>query len=155
VYDPDTGTLTPVNALADGDYSIAYTLTDAAGNEGPKSDPFILTVDTAVPEQSATVTSVTPIPGPMMFMLMSSVSHTNSSSQRVQGELTLDLERGEYVEVLRNGEVIGTAIVEGASWSFDDYNLPDGEFGYAARVFDAAGNKGTVSETYGVAVDTI
>ncbi|MBV7540297.1 Ig-like domain-containing protein [Acidovorax sp. sic0104] len=43
-YDPITGTLTPLSALADGARSLSYTLTDAAGNESGNSPALSLTI---------------------------------------------------------------------------------------------------------------
>ena len=37
-YNPATGTLTPTTPLADGPHQLAYSLTDAAGNESPLSN---------------------------------------------------------------------------------------------------------------------
>ncbi|MDR2881115.1 MAG: Ig-like domain-containing protein, partial [Azoarcus sp.] len=51
VYDPETGTLTPVNPLPEGNHEITYTLTDEAGNESDPSEPIVLTVDTTAPPQ--------------------------------------------------------------------------------------------------------
>jgi hypothetical protein len=42
-------TFTPETALEEGSRSIRFTATDTAGNTGPASEPFILTVDTLAP----------------------------------------------------------------------------------------------------------
>ncbi|PZX33956.1 hypothetical protein C7416_101238, partial [Cupriavidus phytorum] len=40
---------TPPSGLADGNHALTVTATDAVGNTGPASAPFLLTVDTAAP----------------------------------------------------------------------------------------------------------
>ncbi|WP_427305979.1 Ig-like domain-containing protein [Cupriavidus sp. H39] len=40
---------TPPSSLADGNHALTVTATDAVGNTGPASAPFLLTVDTAAP----------------------------------------------------------------------------------------------------------
>ncbi|AMR81813.1 Ig-like domain-containing protein [Cupriavidus nantongensis] len=42
-------TFTPPSGLADGNHALTVTATDAVGNTGPASAPFLLTVDTAAP----------------------------------------------------------------------------------------------------------
>src|SRR5581483_7827876 len=41
---------TPAVALVDGVHSLTATATDAAGNTGPASDPFLLAIDTVAPD---------------------------------------------------------------------------------------------------------
>ncbi len=56
-YDPTTGTLTPTSPLSEGPHQLAYTLTDAAGNESPLSNALPVTVDTNAPAKPAAPTS--------------------------------------------------------------------------------------------------
>ncbi|MDR2240089.1 MAG: Ig-like domain-containing protein, partial [Zoogloeaceae bacterium] len=58
-YDPDTGTLTPLDPLPEGEHEITYTLKDEAGNESDHSDPIIIEVDTAAPAATAVLSEVT------------------------------------------------------------------------------------------------
>src|SRR5690606_16767940 len=47
---PDgTWSFTPSSDLADGEHSLTFSVVDAAGNEGPESTPFELTVSAAPP----------------------------------------------------------------------------------------------------------
>ncbi|WP_191624810.1 Ig-like domain-containing protein, partial [Pseudomonas fluorescens] len=53
-YDSVTGTLTPNASLSEGSHELSYTLTDAAGNESPRSPALsvmvgLVTVDTTPP----------------------------------------------------------------------------------------------------------
>ncbi|SOY67892.1 Ig-like domain-containing protein [Cupriavidus taiwanensis] len=52
-------TFTPPSGLSDGNYALTVTATDAVGNTGPASAPFLLTVDTAAP----TAPTITPSNG--------------------------------------------------------------------------------------------
>ena len=56
-YDAATGTLTPTTPLAEGAHTLAYTLTDAAGNESLKSPTLPVSVDTTAPAAPATPTT--------------------------------------------------------------------------------------------------
>lgn len=49
VYDPATGTLTPINALSDGIHTFSYALMDQAKNEGPRSTAIAISIDTTAP----------------------------------------------------------------------------------------------------------
>lgn len=56
-YDKTTGTLTPNVSLADGTHTLAYTLTDKAGNESNKSEAMSLTFEADAPRVSIEATT--------------------------------------------------------------------------------------------------
>ena len=70
--------------------------------------------------------------------------------------MSVALEAGEEVIILRNGVEIGTATMTDAThWEFADSGLVDGTtYTYEARVEDAAGNRGAISNQYDITIDT-
>ena len=145
---------TPVTALTDSSHSLSVSNVDAAGNEGPQSAPITFTVDTQAPSQSVSITAVTDDVAPVT----GTVAHngtTNDAAPQLSGSLSAALAAGETLVVLRNGAVIGTATVSGSTWTYQDSGLADGQsYSYTARVEDAAGNRGTESNTYAITLDT-
>ena len=62
---------------------------------------------------------------------------------------------GEVVAIYRDGVKVGTATVSGTTWTYADAGLASGStYTYTARVEDAAGNQGSVSNNYAISVDT-
>ncbi|MEK8082447.1 Ig-like domain-containing protein, partial [Pseudomonas sp. XK-1] len=145
---------TPVTALTDSSHALSVSNVDAAGNEGPQSTPISFTVDTQAPSQSVSITAVTDDVAPVT----GTVAHngtTNDATPQLSGTLSASLVAGESVVILRDGTVIGTATVSGSTWTYQDSGLVDGQsYSYTARVEDAAGNRGTESNTYAITLDT-
>ncbi|MRR50592.1 MAG: Ig-like domain-containing protein [Rhodocyclaceae bacterium] len=147
-------TFTPGTALSDGSHSLTATATDAAGNEGLASAALGFTVDTQAPTEAVVITRVTDDVAPQTGDVATG-GYTNDTAPTVAGTLSAGLLGGEYLEVLRDGTVIGTATVAGTTWSFADSGLTDGtSYTYTAQVLDAAGNVGAVSAGYTINVDT-
>src|SRR5690606_12880030 len=79
---------------------------------------------------------------------------TDDTSPTVSGTLTAALGTGEFVQVLRDGTVVGTATVTGTGWSFSDSGLGNSTYSYTARVADTGGTQGTASSAYTITVAT-
>ncbi|HUE92432.1 MAG TPA: Ig-like domain-containing protein, partial [Pseudomonas sp.] len=145
---------TPVTALTDSSHALSVSNVDAAGNEGPQSTPISFAVDTQAPSQSVSITAVTDDVAP----LTGTVAHngtTNDADPQLSGTLSAALAADETLVVLRNGAVIGTATVSGSTWTYQDSGLVDGQsYSYTARVEDAAGNRGAISTSYAITLDT-
>ena len=155
IYDPNTGTLTPVNPLPEGSHEIRYTITDPAGNSSEHSDPIQVIVDTIAPTQSVVIASVTDDVAPGLGNVVNNGA-TNDTTPLLGGTISAVLNSGEQVVILRDGAVVGTATVTGTTWTFADAGLTDGRtYIYTARVEDAAGNRGAISTNYSISVDTI
>ncbi|WP_026441344.1 BapA/Bap/LapF family large adhesin [Acinetobacter baylyi] len=145
-------TFTPSTPLVDGDHSIGYTATDAAGNESGKSPTLDFNIDTVAPTATASLVSITQDTG-------------SSSSDFVTSDNTLvfnlsttgTLATGEYVQISLDGGTTWVNAVKGSdnSWSYDNTGktLADGSYSIETRVVDAAGNTGTAS-TQVIVVDT-
>ena len=71
---------------------------------------------------------------------------TNDTTPTILGTIIGELNDDESVQVLRDGDIVGEATLDGAIWSFQDNLNPlgeiEGEYLYTAQVFDVAGNAG-------------
>ncbi|MFT0214105.1 Ig-like domain-containing protein, partial [Pseudomonas sp. F1_0610] len=83
---------------------------------------------------------------------------TNDTTPTLKGSLSQALGAGEYLAIYRNGSEIARlseAQLNGSlTWSFEDSGLTDATYTYTARVKDAAGNNGAISNNYEITVDT-
>jgi len=149
-----TLTIPAANALAQGTYNVTARLADAADNFTGDASTNELVVDTTPPTQTATVTAVADNVAPVIGTV-SNGGTTNDTTPLLGGTLSAALGAGESVQVLRNGNVIGTASVTGTNWTFADSGLANGTtYAYTARVVDAAGNQGTAGSGYSITVLT-
>jgi hypothetical protein len=82
--------------------------------------------------------------------------YTNDTAPQIQGTLSAPLEANETLRVFRDGIDIGAATVTGTNWIFSNPDvLADGlSYQYTAKVIDAAGNEGGISNTYMINIDT-
>ncbi|WP_354424119.1 Ig-like domain-containing protein [Variovorax atrisoli] len=141
--------------LANGVHSLTASSVDAAGNEGPQSVATAFTVDTIAPSQSTTIVSIKDDQGALQGTVADG-GFTDDVAPQLAGTLSAPLQAGEKVVVLRDGAVIGTATMTDAThWTFDDAGLSDGRtYAYTARVEDAGGNRGAISGSYAITIDT-
>ncbi|WP_272947538.1 Ig-like domain-containing protein [Pantoea sp. A4] len=136
-------------ALTDGDHSLTTTVTDAAGNSSPASDPVSFTVDTQAPAAAGDITlsnnegsAAIPVPAG---------TATNDPTPALSGTA----EAGSTVTVTDNGNVIGsTTVGNDGSWSFTTPALGDGDHSLSTTVTDPAGNTSPASDPIGFTVDT-
>ncbi|MGC8763622.1 MAG: Ig-like domain-containing protein [Acidobacteriota bacterium] len=124
-------------ALLDGSYTVTAIAEDAAHNVSPASAPFALVVDTTPPAVSIT----TPAEG----------STTTDPTPLVSG--TTDAPPGSLVTVAIGTESHTAVVQADGSWSLEwPTPLPDGPYTVSASIGDTAGNTGTDSNTFTVAV---
>ncbi|WP_354410998.1 Ig-like domain-containing protein [Variovorax atrisoli] len=141
--------------LVNGAHSLTASSVDAAGNEGPQSVATAFTIDTIAPSQSTTIVSIKDDQGALQGTVADG-GFTDDVAPQLAGTLSAPLQAGEKVVVLRDGAVIGTATMTDAThWTFDDAGLSDGRtYAYTARVEDAGGNRGAISGSYAITIDT-
>jgi hypothetical protein len=150
-----TWSFTPSPALADGEYSFTTVATDAAGNVGLPSDPYVVTIDTIAPVKPGVGTggieeaidNVDPIIGDI-----GNGGTTDDSTPTFTGGGLLP---GDKVTIIDDGVVIGEVIVgEDGRWEFTpDPALTEGPHPITVIVTDPAGNKSEPSDPYIVIVD--
>lgn len=145
--------ITPAGALPDGINNLKFVQINSAGTESSATD-FVVNVDATAPSVIATITSVLDDEGPFTGPI-SSNGATDDPSPALSGTLSAALGAGEFVEIVRDGSVIGTATVSGTSWSYSESALTNGTYDYNVQVSDVAGNTGTISSTYTIVVDTV
>ncbi|NSX04783.1 Ig-like domain-containing protein [Cupriavidus gilardii] len=143
-------TFTPTTPLTDGGYALTAIATDAAGNASPASAAFNLTVDTAAPTATVTITGVTDDTGAAGDWI------TGDTTPTFSGTLGAPLAAGDRVEVSYDGGNTWTqATVDGTTWSWSasNHQFADGSHSVTVRVIDAAGNLGT-SDTQAFTIST-
>jgi len=145
--------------LVDGEeYVYQVQVIDAAGNAGELSNEYTIAIDTSAPEQIATIDQVVDNEGDVTGDLASGAS-TDDTTPELQGSLSAPLIEGEVLNVIRDGVVVGQAVVDDSnpadiSWSFTDSGLNDGEYNYVVQVEDSAGNTGVASDEFALVIDT-
>ncbi len=141
---------TPAITLNEGRHSFTTTATDAAGNVGPASGAFTLTVDTTLPG-APVITSVTDDVAPITGTITN-----NGVTNDNRPQLTGTAEAGSTVTIYDKGIAIGTALVgSNGSWTFTPGTLAEGSHSFTVRATDAAGNLGPASGAFTLTVDTI
>ncbi|OUY08049.1 BapA/Bap/LapF family prefix-like domain-containing protein, partial [Acinetobacter populi] len=149
VYDPETGTLTPVNPLPEGEHDITYTVTDPAGNESAPSDPIVVIVDTTAPDKPSTPEGFVDNEGSEQGTFPGGTSTDDTTPGIVIGDVGEDTPTlyvdGEEVESVYDPET-GTLTPVNP--------LPEGEHDITYTVTDPAGNESAPSDPIVVIVDT-
>lgn len=138
-------------ALTDGTYTLSTTVTDLAGNIGPRSPDFVLTVDTKAPATLGALTvtdDILPNTGTLT---------NNGSSNDTQPTLSGVSEVGATITIYDGARVLGTTTAGvGGVWSFTPtVPLADGTHVFTAVASDAAGNIGGTSPSFTLNIDTV
>lgn len=122
------------------------TLVTTGDGTQPPPDP--------VADEAATITGIYDNAGASTGWLASGAT-TDDATPTLSGTVSNTLEAGESVAVYRNGARVGTAILDGTNWSFNEAtNLADGSYTYTARVEDVSGATGVLSGGFGIIVST-
>jgi len=154
-----TWTFDDTRTLAHG-ASPSYTArvaADASGTAalGTASAAYRVTVDTAAPSKTASITGITDDVGPVQGTLASG-DVTDDTKLALRGSLSASLATGETLRVHDGTVFLGLAKVSGTTWTFDDTRtLASGQaVSYTVRVADAVGNESAASSAYRASVDT-
>ena len=136
--------------LSNSAHALSVTVTDSAGNVGPRSDVINVTVDTVAPANS-TLTIINDATG----ATVANGGSTNDTTPTLRGTVSA-AEVGARVTIQDNGQLLGTAIVQAdGSWSFTPLTaLNNGSHPLTVTVTDLAGNvSGSTVAT--VVIDTV
>ncbi|WP_244212810.1 Ig-like domain-containing protein, partial [Rahnella woolbedingensis] len=145
-----TWTFTP-DALADGQYDITVTETDAAGNVSEASNAYDFTVDTVAPVAPVITDVVDDSAGQPVDVAQN--GSTNDTTPQIQG--TGEAE-GDIITVYNGSEVLGSAMVGAdGTWTFTPDALADGKYDITVTETDAAGNVSDPSNAYDFTIDTV
>lgn len=147
---------TPTTSLGDGEYNLTATATDAAGNVGPASSSFTLTIDTVAPTgvTNLTVTDdVAPVTG-----LLTSGASTNDLTPTFSGKAEAGTTVNFYTYDAVNDVTVllGTTPVDSnGNWTFTP-TLTNGNYSITTTVTDAAGNTSAPSSpAFTLTVDNV
>ncbi|WP_277977771.1 Ig-like domain-containing protein [Pantoea endophytica] len=132
--------------LANGTHPLSVTVTDAAGNVGPRSAATSVVIDTVAPTASTLV-----ITNDVTNTVVPSGGSTNDTTPTLSGTA----EVGSRVSIFDGGNLLGTVTVgSGGTWSFTTAALTQGTHPLSVSVADGAGNvSGTTSAS--VIIDTV
>lgn len=136
--------------LSNSAHALSVTVTDSAGNVGPRSDVINVTVDTVAPVNS-TLSIINDTTG----ATVANGGSTNDTTPTLRGTVSA-AEAGARVTIQDNGQLLGTAIVQAdGSWSFTPLTaLNNGSHPLTVTVTDLAGNvSGSTAAT--VVIDTV
>jgi hypothetical protein len=141
---------TPGTALTDGTYGFTATVTNSAGQESEKSQPYSINIDATAPAlvQELLITDdVSPITGTL---------HNGDVTDDNKPTFSGKAEANGTVNILDNGTVIGSATVDSnGNWSWTpDTALNDGAHSFTTTVTDRAGNTGASTSAVNITVDT-
>lgn len=145
-----TWTFTPSVDLSESTHQITVQATDAAGNIGPASPVFTLTVD-LTPPTTPTAIVLTDDTGVIRGTITAGTP-TDASQPILAGTG----EPGGTITIYDNGVAVGTTtVLPNGTWSVTpDGPLPDGTHTITVVETDAAGNQSTASEPIIFTVDT-
>jgi hypothetical protein len=138
------------------DGSTSTTTVDAAGQyavEASTVQPSGLVTATAT-DLNETTTVIESFTDNVGTQQGNYASWDDDASPVLNGTLSAPLAPGEALRVYEGATLIGTATVSGTGWTLALSGLSEGTHSYTAVVADAAGNEGTPSASFAVAVDT-
>ncbi|MEH3480425.1 Ig-like domain-containing protein [Enterobacter cloacae] len=142
---------TPDTALADGSHNFTATVTDGVGRTSEPTGGFGIVVDTKAPDAASDLLvtdNVGAYQGPVV-----SGDTTDDNTPTLSGKA----EPGSTVNIIDNGQVIGTAQVNpDGTWSFTpDQALSNGEHDLTTTVTDPSGNTGPEGSHVVITVDVV
>lgn len=140
---------TPSVNLSEGSHQLTVRATDVAGNTGPASPVFTVTVDVTAP-QTPSGFIINDDTG-VLKGAIGAGQFTDASEPRLTGRG----EPGSTITVYDNGVVIGTTtVLPNGTWSITPTNpLAEGAHSITLRETDAAGNQSGLSQPINFTVD--
>ncbi|ALV91137.1 Ig-like domain-containing protein [Pantoea vagans] len=136
-------------ALSNGSHSLTVTQTDAAGNVGPASSAYEITVDAGLPPATTSL-EITDDSGNTLVQLSNGDS-THDSTPTLSGLATA----GALITLYNGSTEIGSVVADAdGQWSFTPAALADGTYNFHASVTDADGNV-TQTPNIAITIDTV
>ncbi|EQC2552487.1 Ig-like domain-containing protein [Enterobacter sichuanensis] len=142
---------TPDTALSDGSHNFTATVTDGVGRTSEPTGGFGIVIDTKAPDAASDLLvtdNVGAYQGPVV-----SGDTTDDNTPTLSGKA----EPGSTVNIIDNGQVIGTAKVNpDGTWSYTpDQALSNGEHDLTTTVTDPSGNTGPEGSHVVITVDVV
>ncbi|WP_374807253.1 Ig-like domain-containing protein, partial [Pseudochrobactrum kiredjianiae] len=147
-----TWSFTPDSDLSNGVHNFRIKAVDAAGNEGPYSPTWSVTVDTTAPN-APSITAVQDDQGTIQGNVGDGKT-TDDLRPTLSGG---SAEAGSTVKIYDKGVLIGeTTANANGTWSFTPTSdLAEGSHVFTVTATDKAGNEGVPSASFSVVVDTV
>ena len=138
-----------------GTYSFSAQVIDGAGNSGPLSAPRSIVLDTIVPLQTVSITSVSDNTDPVQGSVAAG-GRTNDATPTLSGTLSAALGVGETLKLYNGTSFLTNAVVDDTAltWSATPSLTTNSTYTITARVVDAAGNQGPLSASRSLILDT-
>ncbi|MDX6020939.1 Ig-like domain-containing protein [Scandinavium sp. V105_16] len=137
------------STLGDGPHTLTAKATDAAGNLGPSSAGFAITIDTSAPVVPVLQTVSDDVTGGVVGTLTNG-QLTNDNKPTLTGTA----EAGSTVSIYDGSTLLGTTVATGGSWSFTPGTaLTDGSHTLTVTATDAAGNISPATGSFAIVVD--
>lgn len=155
ILTPDTWRFT-VPQTSNAQHVYTARVEDEAGNQGPSSPSFGLTVDAAPVTATVEIDSITDDAGTVLSNALPSDSVSDDTRPRLNGSVS-GAGPTDFVVIYHNGVLLGTAEITDNSWSFTPeapLEAPiEGEHSFTAVVENQAGTRGAESEAFTYTVD--
>ena len=147
-FDSVANTLTPINPVPEGTYSVTYTLTDAAGNESGVSPVLVnVVVDTTAPS-APTTPDMTPGTD-------SGASNTDNNTDDTTPSFAVAAPGVNETPKLYVDGVLVPSTFDSLTNTITPTNpLPDGLHTITTTITDAAGNESPQSPSLAITIDT-
>ena len=143
--------LADASSLVDGAYQFTARATDGAGNQGPLSAAFQVTIDATAPG-APTFGSVTDNVAPVIGLVADNGS-SNDPTLSIDG--TAELGSTVTVYDTDGTTVVGTGVATGGAGPITTSALSEGAHTLTLKATDAAGNQGPASTAFHVTIDTV
>ena len=148
-YNPATGTLTPVNPIANGNHTVAYTLTDPAGNESAQSPALPIVIG------AQSVAPVTPSVAPdMTAPTDTGVSNTDNNTSDTTPDFAIPAPGANTPNLYVNGVKV-PSVYNPATGTLTPVNgLPEGASNVQFSLTNPQGQESGLSPALPVVIDT-
>ena len=133
----------------------AMTLAGTVTAGGAQASFPNVRVDTLPSTTTATITAINDNVGVYQGVVANG-GRTDDTQVSLSGSLSAALATGEALRIYAGNTLLGTAVVTGTNWTFNDTRTHTNNtaLSYTARVVDANGNLGSASAAYTATVDT-
>lgn len=144
-------TFTPGTPLSDGSHTLTVTATDAAGNNSPATDSFVIIVDTTAPGAPVIVSIIDDVPN--ITGAVGNGQSTNDTLPTLNGTA----EANSTVNIFDNNTLVASVTANASgNWTWTPTAaLGQGTHAYTVNATDAAGNVSITSPISSIVVDTL
>ncbi|MDN8552380.1 Ig-like domain-containing protein [Citrobacter werkmanii] len=142
---------TPGTPLSEGSHTLTVTATDAAGNNSPATNSFVIVVDTTAPGVPVIVSIIDDVPN--ITGAVGNGQSTNDTLPTLNGTA----EANSTVNIFDNGALVASVTANASgNWTWTPTSaLGQGTHAYTVNATDTAGNVSPTSPGSSIVVDTL